>query len=132
MIYFGIGLGGIIGALLRYGLSLVIPVVSVVDFPLATWITNMMGCCALGWLSARIIHNAQIPLWIRTGLGTGVIGSFTTFSTFSVEVVRLLHADLWMPALFYLLASAWGGWLSAWLGWRMGALQKEKKAVETT
>jgi CrcB protein len=108
-----VAFGGIVGALARAGIGVVIPHTDPGSWPWATFITNLLGCLVLGvvlayadgrherWL-ATAPHKARL---IRPLLATGVLGGFTTFSTFSVEVVRLIRADQLGLAVLYALGS---------------------------
>ncbi|WP_019119246.1 fluoride efflux transporter CrcB [Brevibacillus massiliensis] len=123
MAYLVIGLAGSIGALLRYYAGLWSHEWWASPFPLGTLITNYLGCFVLAWFSTWVVAR-PVPEWLRLGITTGLIGSFTTFSTFSVETVQLLHAGLFLLALIYVLTSLWGGLLLAWLGYRLAAAKK--------
>jgi fluoride exporter len=130
VVYVVVGLAGIVGALLRYYLGLFVGGLWNSLFPLATWLANMIGCLALGLLTAYLPRLRNLPSYVATGLGTGLVGSFTTFSTFSVETVQLLCTSHWGMALFYVFLSLCGGLAMSWLGFRFGqgslrAQQKE-------
>jgi CrcB protein len=120
MVYFTVGIGGIIGALLRYYLGLFITDGWGSTFPLATLLINFIGCFVLAWSTAFLARTKIIPPSIVTGLGTGLIGSFTTFSTFSVETVRLLQSSFVWTAFIYTTASLLGGLFLTWAGYRLG------------
>lgn len=119
MVYAVIGLAGMVGALLRYYLGLSVHWNWDMIFPLGTLITNYIGSFALGWFTTWVSTSALGHPLIRAGIGTGLIGSFTTFSTFSVETMKLLQAGYWATALAYVLLSVWGGLTLAWLGYRL-------------
>ena len=57
---------------------------------------------------------------ILAGIGTGLVGSFTTFSTFSVETVTLIQHETWTLAILYVFLSLFGGLLMSWLGYKVG------------
>jgi fluoride exporter len=132
VIYVVVGLAGIVGALLRYYLGLFVGALWNGLFPLATWLANIIGCFALGWLTAYLPRLRTIPPYVVTGLGTGLVGSFTTFSTFSIETVQLLRTSHFGLALFYVFLSMCGGLLMAWFGFRLGhgRLHAQKEAEE--
>jgi CrcB protein len=120
VVYVVVGLAGIVGALLRYYLGLFVSGWWNGLFPLATWLANMIGCFALGWMATYLPRLSRLPSYVATALGTGLVGSFTTFSTFSVETVQLLRASHWGMALFYVFLSLSGGLAMSWLGFRFG------------
>ncbi|WP_202977010.1 fluoride efflux transporter FluC [Ornithinimicrobium flavum] len=93
--------GGSVGALLRWLLELGLPAGS--GWPWATVVANVLGSAALGWLLAR---DEMSPLrgWVRAGAGTGLLGGFTTFSTYAVQVA-VLGRDEPALALGYLVAT---------------------------
>ena len=108
-----VALGGVVGALARAGIGAAIPHNDPGSWPWATFVTNLLGCLVLGfvlayadgrhdhWLTTAP-HKARL---IRPLLATGVLGGFTTFSTFSVEVVRLIRADEQLLAGIYATGS---------------------------
>lgn len=96
---FAVGVGGAIGAMLRYGISL-IPFPG--EFPLATLVTNFLGALAIGILAAKA---GQISPRAMLLLKTGVCGGFTTFSTFSLEAYTLFRQARYLLAGGYVLLS---------------------------
>ncbi|MEH7098139.1 fluoride efflux transporter CrcB [Neobacillus vireti] len=124
MKYFVVGIAGIIGAILRYLIGVYFNQWWFHAFPLATFMTNMLGSFILGWLTNFLPRFKSLHPHVLTALGTGLIGSFTTFSTFSVETVHLLNSARWGTAIFYILLSLWGGLLFSWFGFRLGMERK--------
>ncbi|MEO2074253.1 MAG: fluoride efflux transporter CrcB [Bacillus sp. (in: firmicutes)] len=115
-----VGIAGIIGAAARYLLGVYFSQWWLGDFPLATFVTNMAGSFILGWFTHFLPRFKALHPHVITAMGTGLIGSFTTFSTFSVETVHLIDAGKWGTAILYVLLSLWGGLLFSWLGYRLG------------
>lgn len=118
-VYLYVGLGGAVGSLLRYGVALASLQLFGTGFPVGTILVNLIGAYILGWLTAKVIHPHM-----RAAIGTGLIGSFTTLSTLSVDVVTLIHSGTLLIAAFYIFISLIGGLLLAAFGFRMGE-QKE-------
>lgn len=89
---------GALGALSRYGVSLWALRVLGSRLPWGTLLVNVVGCLLLGFL---LEASALLPLSkeARLALGTGFLGSFTTFSTFGVETLALVEAGDWPGAL---------------------------------
>jgi len=110
----------VLGGLLGTGLRLTIDQLVVPDsaFPWATLLINVAGSLALGFLVARVWPSA--PAWLRAGLGTGLLGSFTTFSAVIVALLTLTAAGMTVLAVVYLLASLVLGFAAALLGIRLG------------
>lgn len=123
MVYVVIGIAGAVGALLRYYLGLSVGVWWRGYFPLATLIVNCAGCLCLGWFIIRVRTKFKLPDWVQTGVVTGLIGSFTTFSAFSVETMTLLRDGRWSMALLYVLLSFWGGLLFFSYGYKLGEMK---------
>jgi CrcB protein len=82
-----VALGGALGASGRFGVNLIAPWGGA-GMPWATLVVNVIGGAAMGALYALAAENRPLMLF----LGVGVLGGFTTFSAFSMETVRLLHA----------------------------------------
>ncbi|RTR28744.1 fluoride efflux transporter CrcB [Robertmurraya yapensis] len=118
-VYLYVGLGGAVGSVLRYGVGLASLQLFGTGFPFGTILINIIGAFILGWLTAKVIHPH-----VRAAIGTGLIGSFTTFSTLSVDVVNLIHGGKLLLAATYIFVSLFGGLLFAAFGFRIGE-QKE-------
>lgn len=114
MKYLAVGAGGFLGACLRYGISEWMGTVS--GFPLDTLLINWSGSLFLGWFYTATSKQWKVHPTIRIGLGTGLVGAFTTFSTFTVELWNLWKSGLWWDSLFYLALSAIFGPCLAYLG----------------
>jgi CrcB protein len=109
--------GGIVGTSARLLLDTVLPH-SDTDFPTSTLLINVVGSAVLGFLVARVWPTAA-P-WLRAGLGTGVLGSFTTFSAVVVALVTLVEDGRMMHAALYLGLSLVLGFAAALGGLRLG------------
>ncbi len=98
-----IAAGGAIGAVARYGMAVAVPH-GANAFPWATFVTNVVGCLAIGVLMVALTEVAGRPhRLIRPFLGVGVLGGFTTFSTYTVESQQLLVGPRpWLGALYLL------------------------------
>ncbi len=106
-----VGIGGGLGAALRALLSDIIKKHWKSRFPLATFLINLSGSFVLGFL---LNHNAE-DFYILL-IGTGLLGGFTTFSTFNYETVTLLREDGKPTAILYYLFSVILGLAAAWAG----------------
>lgn len=113
---FAIALGGALGALARHGLSAALHTAFGARFPLGTLAVNVAGSFAMGWLFALFAERMHVAPEVRLLLMTGLLGAFTTFSTFSVETLALLHAGRWLAGaanvlsnVALCLAAAWAG-----------------------
>jgi len=115
--------GGGVGTGLRLGLDTLLPH-SDQGFPLSTLIINVLGSLLLGLLVSTVWRRASTPSWLKAGLGTGLIGSFTTFSALAVSLVAQSAAGEWMPALLTLVASLLLGLGAAALGLRLGGRRR--------
>lgn len=107
-----VGLGGAIGSIFRYTLSL-LPIKS--SFPILTLITNLLGAFIIGvvvGLFEKQYLSSQIHLFLKTGL----CGGFTTFSTFSLETLTLLENDMIFIAIVYVFISIAGCIMGVYLG----------------
>lgn len=106
-------IGGGIGSIGRYLLSEVAPHVYKSDFPIGTFVANIIGCFIIGVFVAIIKPNSSLdPLLI-----TGFCGGFTTFSSFSKETFMLIHNQKVKIALFYILSSSLCGILAVLAGY---------------
>ena len=99
-----IGAGGALGSLARYGLSVAIPH-GRGEFAVATLVTNVLGCLLIGVLMAVLTTTARPHHLARPFLGVGVLGGFTTFSTFVVDTLDAATTGRILASLGYVLAS---------------------------
>ena len=110
-----VGLGGAIGAMLRYGLGTLL---GAHMFPYATLIINIAGSVLIGALWAGCAASEWFEQWGRFLLVTGLLGGFTTYSAFSLEVVALVQDARYAAAGTYVLVTLTGCLAGCWLGYR--------------
>lgn len=108
-----VGLGSAVGALARYSLGNAITRVNNSQFPWGTWIINMLGTLLLGLFFNEFSVLHRDPDWWLI-LGTGFCGGFTTFSTMSIETVKLLRQRA-LLGVVYLGSSLALGFIIAWM-----------------
>jgi fluoride exporter len=123
-----VGIGGFIGAIVRYSIGKVIFIRS--GFPLATLLINLLGCLFLGWFFTITAKRVKMNPNLKLAIGTGFTGAFTTFSTFSVETLNLLKNEQYGFALFYVLASIFGGIGLALLGAKLASLNVKATTLD--
>ncbi|MES2093178.1 MAG: CrcB family protein [Actinomycetota bacterium] len=111
--------GGAIGTGMRLTLDIVFPHTDT-GFPVSTLSVNVVGSFVLGTLITTLWRRSSTPNWVKVGLGTGVVGSFTTFSALIVSLLGEVSRGLWMLALLYLLLSLVLGFGAAMLGVSVG------------
>ncbi|MFF5566696.1 fluoride efflux transporter FluC [Streptomyces sp. NPDC012623] len=113
-----VALGGAIGASARYGSSLIWPTAPAA-FPWTTLIVNAAGCAVIGVFMVVITDLWQAHPLVRPFFGTGVLGGFTTFSTYAVDIQRLVADGRTRTGPAYLgltLIAAFGAvWTAVWL-----------------
>ncbi|WP_125573527.1 fluoride efflux transporter CrcB [Levilactobacillus huananensis] len=109
------GLGAAVGALGRYEITKWVTGLWGNRWPFATLLINLLGSLLLGLLTGW-----QWGTWPTVIIGTGVLGGFTTYSTFSHELVMLVDQRRYGAALSYGLVSVGGGLLLAALGLMVG------------
>ncbi|MFT8317614.1 MAG: CrcB family protein [Sporolactobacillus sp.] len=110
---------GIIGACSRYSLELLIPFHS---YPVATLIINLFGCFLLAFVTRFLIWVPGLSQRLVSAIGTGFVGSFTTFSTFTLENAQLLNRGAYIAAASYLVFSIGGGLAACALGYRLSKM----------
>lgn len=98
-----VALGGALGSVLRYFLSLVIP--KVAGFPWPTFVVNVLGCLCIGIFSGLFLKCDSLSPNLKLFLVTGFCGGFTTFSTFANENLALLQSGKFGMFIAYALAS---------------------------
>ncbi len=112
-----IGLGGALGAILRHLLSGFVRAPDATGaFPSGTLVVNVLGCLALGVVAGFFLEGERLKDPWRLALTVGLLGGFTTFSTFAFETMDLYRAGHIGRALLYLALSNAGGLLAVFLG----------------
>ena len=109
-----IAAGGATGAAARYLIGATWPTQSGA-FPVSIWAINILGCALIGILMVLVTQVWSRQRLIRPFLGTGVLGGFTTFSTYTVDIQRLVAGAHTGPALLYLALTPIGALLAVWL-----------------
>jgi fluoride exporter len=117
MQWFLLAVAGSIGAILRYAVSGWVQRSAGGTFPWGTLAVNLTGCIAIGLLAPLLMERIVRPEY-RVAILIGLLGSFTTFSTFGYETFRLLSDGQFGHAAAYVLAMNAGGLLAVWIGYR--------------
>jgi CrcB protein len=107
--------GGAVGAGIRTGLVELAPT-HTGQWPWITFAVNVVGCLLLGYFVTRLQERLPVTAYRRPLLGTGVCGALTTFSTFQVELLRMLDRGDVVLALGYAAGSVTAGFLGVALG----------------
>lgn len=121
-------LGGAAGTGCRYGLSLLVQTFAgpaadgKTPFPYATFLINVTGSFVIGLLAEWFNAKAPGSPVLRAALLTGVLGGYTTFSSFSLETLALLRDGKLSAACFNAAGSVLLGLLAVWLGMRLAQL----------
>lgn len=111
-----IGIGAFVGANLRYLLQTWATGRWGPDFPYGTLIINVSGSLILGFFITLVTQRvAMSPEW-RAFVAVGLLGGFTTFSSFTVETLNLLQMGRWLPAGLYVGGNVFLGLIGAYLG----------------
>jgi CrcB protein len=118
----GVAIGGALGATTRYGLDRLIEARSSSLYPWSTFTINVTGCFIIGLVNAALVDRHHLPAWVRVGLVVGVIGGYTTFSTFAQEALDLAEIRHVAVSFTYIVASVGLGIAAVAVGTRIGRL----------
>ena len=113
-----IALGGVVGALARWGVDVAFGERDPGHWPWATLVVNVLGCLVIGVLASRLPADRG-PWWPRPLLITGVLGGFTTFSAYAVETGLLIDEGASLVAAAYLAVTVLAGLLAVLVGTRL-------------
>ena len=116
MTYIWIAAFGALGCLSRYGMTRLIQEILGNLFPVATLLINVSGAFLMGFLFIETLERLTINPSLRTGILTGFLGGYTTFSTFALEALTLAEQGESGRALLYLGLSNGLGVLAAFFG----------------
>lgn len=113
-----VGFGGAVGSILRYSMGNLIKPFFKSDFPFHTLAINLLGCFCIGFLvhNLNTYFNPTIKQWF---IIAGVLGGFTTFSTYSMETVELINKKMYVQTATYVVVSTLGGIALTYLGYKL-------------
>lgn len=113
-----IGLAGALGAILRTWVGLIWG--NEVGFPVATLTVNLIGTLLLCFIGSKLANGMSMDKEMSAAIQTGFLGSFTTFSAFSMETVLLFESGQMITAFLYISMSVIGGLGAGLLGFSLG------------
>ena len=111
-----IAIGGAAGSLCRYGMSNGIYLLLGRSFPYGTLAVNILGSFIMGSVYILMIERVSISEELRAGITIGLLGAFTTFSTFSIETINLIESGEILKAGLNILFSVTLCIAGCWLG----------------
>jgi len=114
--YIAIAVGGTLGCWGRFAMANLVQAIYGRDFPYATLSINLLGSFLMGFLFIETLERLTVLPAIRTGILTGVLGGFTTFSTFEMETLLLAEQGDGLKAVLYVVLSVGLGFLGAFGG----------------
>ncbi|MFZ3155088.1 fluoride efflux transporter CrcB [Pseudomonas sp.] len=117
-----VALGGMLGTLLRFVTANWVSANWPQHFYGATLAVNILGCLLIGYLYGLFLLRPELPLELRAGLIVGFLGGLTTFSSFSLDTLRLLESGQLPLAMGYAAISVLGSLLATWAGLSLARL----------
>jgi fluoride exporter len=118
-----VGVGGALGSIARHAVNHFVHTYGLLTrFPAATLVVNLVGCFVIGLL-AGLLASERIALrfYWREFVFVGVLGGFTTFSTFGLDTFVLSRTQSVAHAAMNVIAHVAGGLLVLWIGYRLGS-----------
>ena len=119
-VFLAVAAGGALGSLSRYAVDRLIERRVASVFPWSTFTINVTGCLIVGALVAALVDRHKTPEWLRVGMIMGLLGGYTTFSTFGQESYELLRGGHAGVGVVYALGSLVVGVLAVALGTMIG------------
>jgi CrcB protein len=122
MTWIAVAVGGALGSAARHGVNhLVHSQLMLTRFPLATIIVNLAGCFVIGLLTGGLAADRiALPFYWREFVFVGLLGGFTTFSTFGLDTFVLTQTHSVGHAVANVAVQVVGGFLAVWVGYRVG------------
>jgi len=115
------GIGGFIGTIMRYTLNnLVYKALAYPIFPFGTLIINVLGCFFIGYIASLAESRVSLTTETRIFLQIGILGGFTTFSSFGYETFNLIRDGQFFLGAANILVSVFVGLFAVWLGYYLG------------
>ena len=120
MTWIAVATGGALGSLARHGVNVLMARRFDGATPYATFIVNIVGCLVIGLLAGRIADGRlQMSAFARTFMFVGILGGFTTFSTFGLDTFTLAHGGDYAHALWNVAGQVVLGLGALWLGFTL-------------
>jgi CrcB protein len=108
-VYLAIAIGGVLGCWARYAMTNLVQTMFGRDFPFGTLSINVLGSFLMGFLFIETLERVAMAPYLRIGILTGVLGGFTTFSTFAMETLLLAEqGEAGKSILYVVLSNALG------------------------
>lgn len=120
MTYLAISVGAVIGANLRFLVGRWIAERLGTGFPFGTLAVNVTGSLVIGLVMVLLTERAAAPAWVRPMVAIGLLGSYTTFSTYSYETLALVQHGSYLAAMLNVLANVGACLAGAYLGTLLG------------
>jgi fluoride exporter len=117
-----VAMGGAAGSVARYLVSGWVQPAGMLRFPWGTTVVNLLGCLLIGLFAEGFGGRSLLPATWRLPLLVGFIGAFTTFSTYSYEILQLLGSGQGLAALLNLLLQPAGGLVGVWVGMQLARI----------
>lgn len=115
------GFGGFFGTMARFALNmLVYKIFDAPLFPYGTLVINVTGCFFIGLIASLAESRAMFTPEVRTFFQIGVLGGYTTFSTFGYETFALIRDGQFILGISNILLQVFVGLLAVWLGYYLG------------
>jgi fluoride exporter len=114
--YIAIAIFGTLGCWARYGMTNLVQAIYGREFPIATLTINVGGSFLMGFLFIETLERLTVSPELRTGILTGFLGGYTTFSTFEMEIFLLVEQGAPIKAVLYLILSVFLGFAAAFFG----------------
>ena len=115
-----IAAGGAVGSVLRFWMSTWVHSFAGRSFPYGTLTVNILGCLAMGFLFVLFVDRLSDNAVLRAGILIGVLGGFTTFSSFSIETLNLIEQGAWLKAVVNMTGSLLLCVSATWVGVMLG------------
>jgi CrcB protein len=116
MLYLIVFIGAGIGGAMRHGVNVAAVRLFGYGFPFGTFIVNVLGSFAMGLLAGFFIYRPGVPQHVRLFLTTGILGGFTTFSSFSLDAALLVERHAYALAAGYVVGSVAAGLSALFFG----------------
>lgn len=123
--WIAVALGGALGSMARHGVNHIVHgYLLTTRFPVGTVVVNLVGCFVIGVLAGPIAsHRIAMTFYWREFVFVGVLGGFTTFSTFGLDTFTLGATDSFGRAALNVAVQVIGGLLAVWAGYNLGAIK---------